>query len=286
MNRSTGSRTNDVVLRDGSTVQVRPVQPGDEASLQDLLQQLSRESLYYRFFTIPSSTLAEVSGLMAADGTITVTLVGELAGRLCAVASYVRSETDRQRAEVAFAIADAVQGRGLGTRMLEMLAEIGRETGLQTFDAYVLGDNQRMLRVFFDTGFEAASRFDSGVFHVTLSLASTAAFELKAAERAEISATASMKAFFEPQSVVVVGANRERGKIGSEVLHNLVATGFTGRLSVVNPSAPSIGGIVAHPSVRAVPGQVDLAIVCVPAAQVAAVVDDCVAKGVKAVVVI
>jgi acetyl coenzyme A synthetase (ADP forming)-like protein len=95
-----------------------------------------------------------------------------------------------------------------------------------------------------------------------------------------------MRHFFSPRSVVVVGANRERGKIGAEVLHNLVAGGYTGSIAAVHPSAKTIDGVPAYASVSAVPEAVDLAIICVPAALVPAVVDDCLVKGVKALVVI
>jgi acetyl coenzyme A synthetase (ADP forming)-like protein len=95
-----------------------------------------------------------------------------------------------------------------------------------------------------------------------------------------------MKSFFEPRTVAVIGANRARGKIGSEILHNVAAGAFTGRLVAVHPSASSIEGIPAYPRVTSVPGEVDLAVICVPCAQVSAVVDDCVAKGVKALVII
>ncbi len=95
-----------------------------------------------------------------------------------------------------------------------------------------------------------------------------------------------MKSLFEPQAVVVVGPSRTRGKIGSEILHNIAAGGYTGRLFAVHPSAASIDGVPAYPRVSAVPGDVDLAVICVHAAQVSGVVDDCIAKGTKAVVVI
>ena len=122
--------------------------------------------------------------------------------------------------------------------------------------------------------------------HVVLLLAETGDFRHKSAERSQAEATASMKAFFAPRSVVVVGANRERGKIGAEVLHNLTAAGFTGRVFAVHPSADVIDGVKAYGSVGAIPEDVDLAVICVPAASVLAVVDECTAKGVKAIVVI
>lgn len=109
---------------------------------------------------------------------------------------------------MAFAIADALQGRGIGTRMLEVLAGIARDHGIRRFDAYVLHDNERMMRVFLDSGFEIERRLESGVFHVTFALEPTAGFEARAAERSHVAATASMKSFFEPRGVVVIGASR------------------------------------------------------------------------------
>jgi acetyl coenzyme A synthetase (ADP forming)-like protein len=95
-----------------------------------------------------------------------------------------------------------------------------------------------------------------------------------------------MASFFAPRTVAVVGANRERGKIGAEVLHNLRAGGFTGRLFAVHPCETEIDGVPAHQHVADIGGEVDLAVICVPAAAVLDVADQCIAKGVKALVVI
>jgi acetyl coenzyme A synthetase (ADP forming)-like protein len=276
----------DVVLRDGSTLRLRPIRPSDEAALRELHERLSHESLYFRFFTVPGGSVPEISRLLATDYDNEFALVAESAGRLSGVASYSRNTKAPDRAEVAFTIADALQGRGVGTRMLEKLAVIARDHGIRFFDAYVLHDNERMTRVFLDSGFQVERRLESGVFHVVLTLEPTATYEARAAERSQRAASASMKNFFEPKGMVVVGANRERGKIGSEILHNLIEGGFTGRLFAVHPSASSIDGIAAYPRVTAVPGDIDLAVISVPGAHVSAVVDDCVAKGVKALVII
>jgi len=97
---------------------------------------------------------------------------------------------------------------------------------------------------------------------------------------------ADLTPFFEPACVAVVGASRERNKIGSEILHNLVATGFTGKLVPVHPSAETIQGLTAYPRVADIPGAVDLAVIVVPSAQVPAAVDDCLAKPVPAICII
>ena len=96
----------------------------------------------------------------------------------------------------------------------------------------------------------------------------------------------SLTPFFEPACVAVVGASRERNKIGSEILHNLVATGFTGKVVPVHPAADTIQGLTAYPRVADIPSAVDLAVIVVPAAQVPAAVDDCLARQVPAICII
>jgi acetyl coenzyme A synthetase (ADP forming)-like protein len=86
--------------------------------------------------------------------------------------------------------------------------------------------------------------------------------------------------------VAVIGASRERNKIGSEILHNLTATGFTGTVVPVHPSAGTIQGLTAYARVADIPTAVDLAVIVVPAAQVPAAVDDCLAKQVPAICII
>ena len=275
-----------VVLRDGSTLHVRPVRLQDETGLRELHDRLSRESLYFRFFSIPRTSLGEVARLLNADQERRFVLVGESDGHISAVASYDRDTSAPDRAEVAFTIADALQGRGVGTRMLEMLADVARDHNIRTFDAYVLAENQGMMQVFLDSGFEIHRRLEGGVFHVVLSLERTAAFETKAAERSRSAAGASMKSFFEPRGVAVIGANRQRGKIGSEILHNLMAGGYSGSLFAVHPTASEIDGIRAYPHVGSIPTTIDLAIICVAAERVIPVVDDCIAKGIKALVIV
>jgi acetyl coenzyme A synthetase (ADP forming)-like protein len=280
-----GDLDSDVILRDGSTVRLRAVRETDAEAIVDLFAGLSERSLYYRFMTTHRVDLAEARRIAVSDPS-NVLIVAERGHGLCGIAGYYRAATKPERAEVAFAVADALQGHGLGTRMLERLAEIGRDRGVRAFDAYVLGDNLAMMDVFLQSGFALTQGLEQGVFHIALDLAPTAQFESAAGRRAQIAAAASLRPFFEPRCIAVIGANAERGRIGSEILHNLRETGFTGTLAPVHPTARQIDGCPAYPNVRDIPGDVDLAVIVVPAARVAAVVDDCLAKGVRALVVI
>lgn len=276
----------DILLRDGSSLHLRPIKPDDAQALLALHKRLSPRSIYFRYFSpLPELSEERAKALADVDYDNTFALVGELANRLVGVACYYRDEESRNRAEVAFLIEDALQGRGIATRMLERLAEIAREKDITTFEAYVLGDNRKMMDVFIHTGFEVERRLDGGVFKVTFPIAATPEFEEKAALRSQSAASASMKAFFEPRSVAVIGAGRKRGGIGAEVFHNLV-TRFRGPVYPVNERAATVESVQAYPRVTDIPGEVDLALVVVPAEDAAGVVDDCIKKGVRGIVVI
>ena len=278
--------TTDVVVRDGSTVCVRQADERDVLALLQFFESLSPQSLYYRFHGRPALTEPNIRGLIGLDSSPATALVAESGGRIVAFASCHPDESARHRAEVALAVSDAVQGHGIGTRLLEQLARVARESGIDTFDAYVLNDNRQMLEVFRNSGFAETVRIDGGTCHVALSLALTDQFVEQAAVRSQTAAVASMRAFFEPRVVAVAGANRARGKIGSEILHNLLAAGFTGTLVPVHPTATEIAGLSAYRRVSDIPGTVDLAMIVVPAGEVLATVDDCISKGVRAICVI
>jgi acetyl coenzyme A synthetase (ADP forming)-like protein len=279
--------TTDVVVRDGSTVCVRPTTRDDLDALSQFFHSLSPESLYYRFLGLPCLTDARLRELAAiGDEGAGTSLVVESAGRIVAFAGFYPDPHCAEHAEVAFAVSDALQGHGIGTRLLEHLARIARDHGISTFDAYVLAENRRMLEVFRDSGFEVTTRFQDGVVRVQISLLVTQRYEDQAAARSRVAATESMKAFFTPRVVAVVGANRQRGKIGSEILHNLVTAGYSGTIVPVHPTASEVEGRTTYPRVVDIPLEVDLAIVAVPAPLVVEAVDDCIAKNVRAICII
>ena len=89
-----------------------------------------------------------------------------------------------------------------------------------------------------------------------------------------------------PKSIAVIGASRDPDTIGWHILDNLLEHRFHGPVYPVNPKADSIHSIQAYPSIGAVPGPVDLAVVVVPKEFVIDVVKECIAADVKALVVI
>lgn len=91
---------------------------------------------------------------------------------------------------------------------------------------------------------------------------------------------------FNPKSIAVIGASRKKGKIGRELLHNLVKYEFQGKLFPINPYAEEVHSIPAYPSILDVPDEVDLAVIIVPAERTLDVMKECGKKGVKGVIVI
>ncbi|MDR4470744.1 MAG: CoA-binding protein [Nitrospira sp.] len=100
------------------------------------------------------------------------------------------------------------------------------------------------------------------------------------------SGSASLKAFFYPYTIALVGATREETGIGHRILESLQNGGFTGSVIPVNPHATEIAGLRTFPSLRDIPSPVDLAIIAVPAGLALSIIDDCAAKQIPAAIVI
>jgi acetyl coenzyme A synthetase (ADP forming)-like protein len=96
----------------------------------------------------------------------------------------------------------------------------------------------------------------------------------------------SLDAVLKPRSVAVIGASRDRGSISGEVFHNLVSQGFPGPVYPVNRAAAVVQSVAAYPSIREVPGEVDLAVITVPRDGVLGAVRECAEKRVKGLVVL
>lgn len=99
-------------------------------------------------------------------------------------------------------------------------------------------------------------------------------------------ATAGLDALFRPRSIAVIGASRKTQTIGRELLGNLIQYGFEGPVYPVNPHARSVASVPCYKSIDAIPGEVDLAVIVVPAVQVLGVVTACGRRGVRAIVII
>ena len=131
----------DVLLRDGSTLRLQAPEPADYDDIKAFYDGLSSESRYFRFHGY-GRTDAVARAEAEASGVDRLALIGRHAERVVAVASY-DGLREKGVAEVSFAVADDLQRRGIGTRMLEQLAGLAADRGIHRFDAQVMADNSR-----------------------------------------------------------------------------------------------------------------------------------------------
>jgi acetate---CoA ligase (ADP-forming) len=278
-------RDGDVVLRDGSTVRIRVMRPSDEAGLGELLSSLSEESRWLRFYCNQNRTAIAAEAHREANLDQAFGLIA-VSGEERVVGHAFYAAVSDHRAEVAFTIANEFQGRGLGSILLGQLAQVASASDIEIFEAEVVAANHRMLRVFRASGFPIEVSANAGQLRVVFPTSFTAEARKQFERRESLAAVNALKLFFEPRGVAVIGASRQRGTIGGEILHNLLSYGFKGPVYPVNPSATEIEGVPAFASIEDVPGPVDLAVIVVPAAAVVEVASACARKGVKALVVI
>ncbi len=278
-------READVALRDGSTVHVRPVRAGDEAAIRAFLERISPDSIVFRFFGTPDLNWV-TAWSVDVDYADRFALIAESGSprEIVAHAAYVREGAER--AEVAFLVADAWQGRGISTILLAHLAGLAEQHGISTFTAQVLPANHRMIEVFRESGFPVEIHSTPGAIELELptSLSSEALERFE--ERERTAAVAAVRSFLEPRSVAVIGASRRRATVGGEILHNLLAAEFNGAVYAVNDQADVVQSLPAYRSVGDIPGGVELAVVVVPADGVLAVARECATAGVRALLVI
>jgi len=279
-----------VILRDGSTLLLRPIQREDEERLLALFYRLSQHTVYLRFHhVLTRMSKEEVQRYTTVDYENTFALVATLGEdieeKIIAVGRYARLPKG-DAAEAALVVEDAYQGKGIGTHLLEQLAVIAREKGISFFEADVLGENRKMVKILKDSGFKIATKLQYGVYRMVMDLAPTPLAEERTAEREKVATIASLRAFLKPRSIAVIGASQRQATIGNTLFHNLLRQEFKGVIYPVNPNAEVVASVKTYPSVLDIPGDVDLAVVIVPAEIVQQVVEQCGHKGVRGVVVI
>ncbi len=279
----------DVILRDGGTLRLRAPRADDADAIVAFFSQLSARSRFQRFHGFADAGERFAGTLVEPDWDERGALVG-VEGEpgdetIVAVGNYVRLR-DRKVAEAAFAVADDWQRRGVGTRLLEQLASRAGSSGIDAFVAEVLSDNASMLAVFENIGFKPARTLEAGVVEVRFPIAATAAYTTRMDERDHVAVTASLRPFFEPRTVAVVGASPRRGSIGGELFRNVLTAGFTGAAYPVNRSGEPVGGVKAFTAIAEIEDTLDLVVICVPGEHVLAAAEDALRHGTKALCVI
>jgi acyl-CoA synthetase (NDP forming)/GNAT superfamily N-acetyltransferase len=273
----------DVLLADGSLAVVRSLRPDDGPALHELHDGVSDEAIRLRFFSVARrSAHTYVDHLLSDAGTLT--LVAERQGHVVGLATA--EPLDEHRCEIAFLVADAARGQGVGTLLLEHLAALALSHGITEFEADVLSENHAMLGVFADAGFSLTRTTDFGTVVLSFGTSATDLATRRADEREFRAESRSLVPLLRPRSVAVVGIRSDGTGIGATVLRSIAAGGFSGRVAAVHPRATALLSVPTYPSVSQVPGPVDLVVVCVPATAVNDVLLDAATAGVRAAVIV
>jgi GNAT superfamily N-acetyltransferase len=161
------------LLRDDRKIEIRALRPGDRNGLMAAIERTSTESLYRRFFVAKRYfSETEETFFLNIDFRTHVALVAivEESGQPAIVGGGRYVVAQPGSAEVAFAIIDEYQRRGIGGALLRHLIALAREAGLKTLLAEVLPENGPMLKLFEKSGLETDTKREGGVVHVTLRL--------------------------------------------------------------------------------------------------------------------
>ncbi|MEU5914482.1 GNAT family N-acetyltransferase [Micromonospora sp. NPDC047527] len=277
----------DVLLSDGTTVQLRPISPDDAPAIVAMHSRFSERTRYLRYFSpyprIPERDLIRFVTVDHHDREAFVVLAGD---QIVAVGRYERLGPQAPEAEVAFVVEDAYQGRGIGSVLMEHLADAARRNGILSFVAEVLPANGTMLRVFSDFGYQVQREYADGVVHLSFPIAPTEATLEVQFGREHRTEARSIARLLAPRGIAVYGASATGQGVGAAVLGHLRDGGFTGAVVPVHPSASTVAGLPAYPSAVDAGVPVDLAVVAVPPSAATAVVADAAAAGVHGLVVI
>lgn len=173
----------DVLLRDGTALQMRMLRPTDREGLVALFNRCSPETIRYRFLRMVTSLPdSQLDQLVAVDGRRHVALVITQGENIVAVGRYFVLDERPDTAEVSFLVEDAFQRRGIGTILLDALVEFARQHDITRFAADVLADNRTMLSVFRKTGYALTANISYGVTHLEFPITHNEIAEARAAQ--------------------------------------------------------------------------------------------------------
>ena len=261
----------EVALRDGGVVTLRAMAPteiDDVRALSDALPLSDR----------PADLQPP------GDARVTSTVVAARGEQLLGYASYHVCRPSVAR--MSMAVQPSMQRLRLGSLLLQELSARADAAGIVRFTTETSVDNVALLRLLRHSGFPVTFRSRPGRVVIDLQTRLPEPGREQAERREDEAAAAAVAHVLRPASVAVVGASRDPQAPGGALLANLLAGGYTGPVYSVNASGGSVQGLTAYRSVAEVPGEIELAILVVPAAAVPGVARECAARGVKALVVI
>ena len=282
-----GAAGSEETLRDGRVVVVRPMRADDAAGVEALWRRLDAPAR--RRFTDLAHLPPDRAGDVAlprpghAAGIIAIAASGP-AGQVAGVARYER--TGRDTAGLLVFVDVSWRRAGLGTLLMRGLAEVARHAGIGRLAGDVSRGDAAILGVLEELGLEYQEQVTAAAVHASFTVQETDGYLDAVLADQRAAARVAVAPFLRPGSIALAGASDKPGSIGALLLANLLASGFAGPVYPVNPRHRVIQGLTCYPELAACPTPPDLALVAVPAPQVAGIVDQASALGVRAACVI
>jgi acyl-CoA synthetase (NDP forming)/GNAT superfamily N-acetyltransferase len=283
-----------VLLRQGESVLLRTATPADVPAVESFMAGVSRESLRRRFMggiaKVARTAIEELCVADARERLCLLAIVGQdrdAEGALVVGAGNYVAARVGGTAEVAFLVADAFQGRGISTLLLERLAGIAAASGFIGFEAEVLAENRAMIDVFRESGFEVhQSALGGGTVHVTFPVDMPGAVRGHGELRERIAAANSLVPLLRPRTAAVIGASRNPAAAGSMIFAAILRGNFRGTVYPVNRRARAVQGVRAYASVRDLPEPPELVVIAVPAHGVLAAAEQALHAGARGLLVV
>jgi acyl-CoA synthetase (NDP forming)/GNAT superfamily N-acetyltransferase len=266
------------LLADGRCVLIRPATPDDWQAVHDFAAELGRRSVYRRFFGYvnhPGKLMADAACAPAPEGMPKPrgALLGLLDGVVVGLAEWIRA-ADPQEAEIAFAVADRLQGHGMATLLAEHLIGEAARAGIHRFSAITQAENRAMIEVFATLGLPVSREWDYGTVVVSVPLdlhaAECVALLDAAARRERIADDASLRHLLAPDSVAVIGDPRDPAT--ATLRRNLHAP--DGRVWSAGPDGADLPA----------DAEIELAVITSPPELAVQAARDCARRGVRAVI--
>lgn len=280
----------EVILRNGQSLRIRPIRPDDKKRLGEFFYRLSPRTRYLRFQYakehITEQELKYFTEVTPPKRYAYIATTGEAEQERIVAVGRWDMLPDNRSAEIAFTVEDNIQLRGVGTVLLEELARAASLYGISVFEAQVLEDNTRMIEVFDESGFKIKKSFSEGVYRLTIDMKDQEEYAKRQAYREHVARSAGVNKLLKPRRVAVVGASRSPESVGGALFRNMLKDGFNGVVFPINPKTDSIAGVLAYPTVLDVPGDIDLAVIVVPAEGVLEVIDQCARKNIGGLLII
>lgn len=274
------------MLRDGATVQIRPADETDQRGIEWLLQELSPQAQISRFGSVLTVDDMRREAERICRQNERFTLLATIGSPERVVAEGGYTPVSEHEARLGVTVSEAERGRGLATHLLGALAEAARAQGIREGFAIADPDNWAMVNVIAESGYPVEVEIEPSRLVLRFPTDPTPNTVRQFELRDRHAASQAVRRFFEPESVAVVGASRNRDSISGTLFHNLLRGNFRGPVYPVNKTAKVVQSVPAYSSVEEIPGDVDLAVIAVPAPAVLEAVQDCIAKGVASLVII